>query len=301
MTDIYCGMSLMLMLAAACFVWTRRAVRGLPLLACDLLGLFIVAAICAHIRWLWDDIRLAQWLPYSNLIVISNWYVPLAGVLAGLAWRRIEQSPPRRWAAVLMLLGASLYATIQPVWGVPPHCEAVWEQTSRGRCFYQTTQSTCSAAAAATMLSQYGIPADEQEMAELCLTRTGTTWKGLFRGLVLKTAATQWNVEAFRSESGDSLKDAEGPLVLCARLPGDHPDARAYQREWGWIPDTSHTVVMLNSPRPGEFIVHDPVAGIEIWTDEDVRALWTGVGMRFVPRQEQRISAARPVAGLQIQ
>src|SRR5262245_31979940 len=133
MTDIYCGMSLMLLLAAACFVWTRRTVRGLPRLVCDFLALLIVAAICAHIRWIWDDIRLAQWLPYSNLIVISNWYVPLAGVLAGLAWRQIEQSSPRRWTAVLLLLGASLYASIQPVWGVPPHCEQLWEQTSRGR------------------------------------------------------------------------------------------------------------------------------------------------------------------------
>ena len=34
----------------------------------------------------------------------------------------------------------------------------------------------------------------EQEMAELCLTRHGTSWQGLYRGLKLKTAGTGWDV-----------------------------------------------------------------------------------------------------------
>lgn len=298
MTDIYFGMCLMLLLAAACFALTRRAVRGLPLVACDLLACLIVAAICAYIRWLWDDVRMARWLPFSNLIVVGNWYLPLAGILAGLAWQRIEQSPPRRWAVLLLLLASSLYASIKPVWGVPPRCEQQWDETPGGRLYYQTTHSTCAAAAAATMLSLHGISTNEQEMAELCLTRDGTTWKGLFRGLLLKTSSSPWTVEAFQGNFKDLVRIAERPIVLCARLPGNHPRALAYQREWGWIPDTAHTVVMIRSVRPGEFVVHDPVAGSEIWTEEEIQALWTGNGMRFVPRSLSEPGDAAVAAGL---
>jgi hypothetical protein len=303
MTDIYCGMSLMLLLSAACFAATRRAVRGLPMLLCDLLAVLIVAAICAHIRWLWDDIRMARWLPFSNLIVISNWYLPLAAILGGLAWQRIEQHSVRRWIVVVLLLSSSLYATMRPVWGVPPQCHQQWEQTPRGRLFYQTTTSTCSAAAAATLLSIHDIPADEQEMAELCLTRDGTTWKGLFRGLTLKTSASPWSVEVFHCAPGELLRDDDLPIVLCTKLAVDHPHARFYEQEWGWIPGTSHTVVVLRRARQGEFVVHDPVAGIEIWSAEDLQAVWTGEGMRLVTRAPRRaadptiaVSLIHPVA-----
>jgi len=298
MTDIYCGMSLMVLLAAACFVATRRAVRSVPLALCDLLAVVIVAAICAHIRWLWDDIRLARWLPYSNLIIVGNLYLPLAGILAGLAWRRIERSPARRWVALLLLLTSSLYATMRPVMGVPPRCEQQWEDSLNGRLYYQTTDSTCSAAAAATLLSLYDISSDEQEMAELCLTRDGTTWKGLFRGLLLKTRTSPWNVEVFHSSVDELLKTDDLPVVLCTRLHLDHPYAKQYQREWGWIPGTSHSVVVITQVRPGEFIVHDPVAGKEVWTEDDLRALWGGDGMRLVSRAPRGGTQRSIAAGL---
>lgn len=292
MTDIYSGMSVMLLLSAVGFTATRRAVRGAPLVLCDLLAVLIVAAICAHIRWLWDDIRMARWLPFSNLIVIGNWYLPLAGILAGLAWHRIEKHSLRRWGILLLLLGSGMYATMRPVLGVAPQCEQQWEQTARGRLYYQTTSATCSAAAAATMLSLYGIPADEQEMAELCLTREGTTWKGLFRGLTLKTSSSQWRVEVFHGEINDLFRDSQEPVVLCTRLSADHPLAAMYQKEWGWIPGASHTVVVMAHIRPGEFIVHDPVAGKEVWTDADLDALWTGDGMRLIERRQQLSSGS---------
>jgi hypothetical protein len=288
MTDIYCGMSLMLVLSAVGFAATRRAVRGLPLPLCDLLAFLIVAAICAHIRWLWDDIRMAQWLPFSNLIVVGNWYLPLAGILAGLAWQRIEAHSLRRWAVLFLLLASSMYATMQPVLGVSPRCHQEWEQTANGRLYYQTTSSTCSAAAAATILSHYGISADEQEMADLCLTRDGTTWKGLYRGLMLKTSSSPWSVQVFHGGIAELLADDKNPVVLCTRLSADHPHATMYQKEWGWIPGASHTVVVMAQVRPGEFIVHDPVAGKEVWTDEDLAALWTGDGMRLIERGHRR-------------
>jgi hypothetical protein len=298
MTDIYCGMSLMLLLSAACFAATRRAVRGVPLPVCDLLAAIVVVAICAHIRWMWDDVRLARWLPFSNLIVVGNWYLLLAGALAGLAWRRIEASPLRRWAILVLLLGSSVYTTMRPVLGVPPRCDDQSEPAQQGRLYYQTTESTCTAAAAATLLSLHGIASDEQEMAELCLTRDGTTWKGLYRGLKLKTSQTCWNIEVFRGGRSDLLSGRQPPLILWMQLASDHPYAAGYRAEWGWIPGTAHTVVLLGRTRGGEYLMHDPVAGKEVWTEDDLDALWTGQGMRLVAASPEQ--AARPaiIAGL---
>ena len=51
-------------------------------------------------------------------------------------------------------------------------------------------------------------------MAELCLTRRGTSWMGLYRGLKLKTEGTPWKVEmvsdrllAMQSAQQPALKD----------------------------------------------------------------------------------------------
>lgn len=298
MTDIYSGMCLMLLLSAACFAATRRAARGVPFWVCDLSGAIIVAAICAHIRWLWDDVRLAQWLPYSNLIVVGNWYFPLAGVLAGLAWRRIETSVVRRWAVLILLLSSSLYTCVQPVLGAPPLCRSRSERSVEGRLFYQTTTSTCAAAAAATLLSHYGISTDEQEMAELCLTRHGTTWKGLFRGLKLKTSQSRWSIEVFHGDGDELPRDHLYPVILWAELSPSHPNAAAYRAEWGWIPGTTHTVVVLRQIRPGEYLIHDPVAGKEVWTEEELDLLWTGEGMRLVQRGREPDSRSLTMAGL---
>jgi hypothetical protein len=182
--------------------------------------------------------------------------------------------------------------------GVPPRCEQLWEQTTNGRLYFQTTNSTCSAAAAATLLSLYNIPSDEQEMAELCLTREGTTWKGLFRGLILKTRTSPWSVEVFHSSVEELMTEDDLPVVLCTRLHLDHPFATQYEREWGWIPGTSHSVVLIACVRPGEYIVHDPVAGKEVWTEEDLRALWSGDGMRLVARTPRGSAQAPIAAGL---
>lgn len=298
MTDIYSGMCLMLLLSAFCFAAARRAARGLPLGACDLAAAIIVAAICAHIRWIWDDIRLAEWLPFSNLIVVGNLYLPLAGVLAALAWRRIDSSPPRRWAVLLMLLGTGVYTSMRPVLGNPPHCQSKSERSDDGRLYFQTTNSTCAAAAAATLLSLHGISTDEQEMAELCLTREGTTWKGLFRGLKLKTRESDWQIEVFQGGRNELPSQPRHPVVLWAQLPPDHPYAAAYRAEWGWIPGTTHTVVMLGQVRPGEYLIHDPVVGKEVWTDEELDLLWTGKGMRLVERNRRTVAGKQTIAGL---
>jgi hypothetical protein len=280
MTDLYLGIACMTALGAAFFAATRSVARHAPAWLYDVLALATVAVLLVYIRWFWDDVRLARFLPVPNLIVVGSWFLPLIGILAGLVWGRIRNSHIRRWISTTLLFVTALYATVEPVLGEAPTCRNQWEA---GVCL-QTTRSTCSAAAAATLLNRVGIPAAEQEMADLCLTRQGTTWKGIYRGLKLKTSDAPWEVEVFRASIDDLRSGQSGPAILEVELRPDALVDICYQTEWGWIPGTPHSVVFLGMSARGGFLVADPSVGREEWTAQDLALLWTGAGMRLVPR-----------------
>jgi hypothetical protein len=280
MTDLYLGIVCMTGLGAVFFAATRRFAGHAPKWLYDLLALITVAVLLIYIRWFWDDVRLARFLPVPNLIIVGSWFLPLIGVLAGLVWGRIRNSQARCWFSTGLLFAVALYATVQPVLGQAPTCRNQWE----GEICLQTTRSTCAAAAAATLLRQFQIPAREQEMADLCLTRQGTTWKGIYRGLKLKTAETPWEVEVFRASLDELRNGLQGPAILEVELKSDAFADIRYQTEWGWIPGTPHSVVFLGVTEQGGFLVADPSVGREEWSREDLALLWTGEGIRLVPR-----------------
>jgi hypothetical protein len=253
----------------------------------DLLATITVAMLLVYIRWFWDDVRLARFLPVPNLIIVGSWFLPLIGILAALVCARLPESRLRRRGASGLLFASALYATVQPVLGEAPTCKNEWE----GKVCLQTTRTTCSAAAAATLLRQFGVRSGEQEMADLCLTRHGTTWKGIYRGLTIKTDETPWNVEVFEATLADLRSNLIGPAILNVEL---RPDAFAdvrYQTEWGWIPGTPHSVVFLKVTERGGFLMADPSVGQEEWSAEDVALLWTGEGMRLVPRPYEQVAS----------
>lgn len=281
MIDIYLGFAGMFILGLAGFHAARRMASGWSRWMSNVAALLTVLLLLAYIRWWWNDPRLTLLLPYSNLIVIGNWFLPLIGVLAGLTWARLARRNPRRWGALLLLFGVGSYSTLSPVLGHSPTCTNQWEGD---RCL-QTTGSTCSPAAAATLLRRYGIDTSEQEMAELCLTREGTTWMGLYRGLKLKTEGTPWDVEIIDLASAANGRLPHGPLILCAMLEPGTPWAEDYEKEWGWIPGVPHSVVFLQRTPDGLYLMADPFAGVETWTQQDVDVLWHGQGIRLVGRR----------------
>jgi predicted double-glycine peptidase len=144
----------------------------------------------------------------------------------------------------------------------------------------QTSQASCSPAAAATLLRAYCIDTTEQEMALLCLTsREGTSMLGLYRGLKIKTRNTAWDVYMFDSATIDDLRGA-GPVLLSVELR----DGRLEQhmQTWGWIPGVPHTVVLLGFVGDDKVLVADPAIGREVWFIDDLRLLWHGEGARLV-------------------
>ncbi len=145
----------------------------------------------------------------------------------------------------------------------------------------QTTDATCSAASAATLLTYHGVGTSEQEMANLCLTRGGTTWKGLYRGLKLITADRNLRVEPFKA-SIEELKQMEGPFILKTGLPLGKEYPPIYEEEWGWVPGRPHSVVLFTFNDKGFGLIGDPSMGAEVWPPEVFETLYQGEGVRLV-------------------
>lgn len=309
MVDLVWGFALLAGLAAALFGLASFLGRVGPLPLAQGSGIVAAACLGAYTALLSDSLRLAAILPVSNLIVVGNWTPLLTSFLAGLAWSLIARQgstagdsrvgpgagsatpepgrpgPPatlaRRLAVVVALQAVGWSAAIAPVWGTPPVCRDRWE----GDFCWQTTASSCSAACAATLLRAHGIAATEGEMARLCLTRQGTLWRGLYRGLKRKTAGTPWDV-AILPDSFDQLLALDGPAILAAGIPRDARVARIYTERYGWAPGEWHSVLCFG-PRPGGRVaMGDPTPGIgrEDWTEEDLRTLWDGGGLRLIRR-----------------
>ena len=281
MSDMYVGIGLILFLAAVIFAVTLRLTRTIPRVLCDLLGMLTVLAMILYIRDFFDSLVTARLLPFSNVIVVGNWFPLAASLLAGLAWHRIPGTSPRKCLTVIPLFLSGVYSLYHPLRGAPPACD---QEYSEG-IVRQTTSSTCSPACAATLLRHYGIEATEQEMAELCLTRKGTHWQGLYRGLSLKTAGTPWQVEVLSCDVDNLTGMLTGPMIMTVQLAADVNAETHYTRDWGWVPGQSHSAVLFGRSADGKFEVGDPANGRESWSVDDLQVLWAGRGMRLVRRE----------------
>lgn len=296
MIDIYLGLVIAAGMSAVAFYGAWMLSRKAPPRLCNLLAIAVVLTLMLFIRDLWNSQALVRFLPYSNLIVLGNWMVPTVALLGGLAWHRM----PGRFFRKSLLVGTMLcvagYSLVHPLCGQVPHCDNVW----RNEVCLQSTNASCSPASAATLLRWYQIPATEQEMAELCLTRReGTYWQGLYRGLKLKTRDTPWDVEVFATKNLAELQEMtlNGPVILTVGLPKNAKVSPVYEADWGWVPGVSHSVVLFRFLPRHQVRVGDPSVddGQENWTQTDLEVLWQGYGIRLVPRSgEPEILTAEP-------
>ena len=282
MADLYWAVVLMAALAGAAFWLSFQGTRSAPRWVCDALAAATILGVIVYARYVWQSPRLATFLPYSCLIVLGNWFLPAMGFLAGLVWRRVPGGLARKSVSFAALAITGSYATLSPLLGVAPSCGNRWEH---GVCL-QTTQKTCTAACAATLLAAHEIPATEKEMAGLCLTREGTTWQGLYRGLKLKTAGTRWDVQVVQCDAAELPQLAGGPMILSVGLERDSRVDAGYQTEWGWTPGMWHSVVLRGFDRSGRAEIADPTpdSTFERWEPDTLRVLWRGTALRLVER-----------------
>jgi len=280
MNDIYLGLAIMTGISTFLFFVALKLCKSIPQPLADVVSISTVLATIFYAFRVWDQIFLARLLPFSNLIVLGNWFPLAAGFLAGSAWNRVPGGVWRKGFSVLALALVAGYAAMQPLLGDPPTCNNRWN----GKVCLQTTEMTCSPASAATLLREFGIDVTEQQMADLCFTRRGTTWQGLYHGLAVMVADRPLQVEV-RQVSLDELRALPGPLLLSVVLKyQDSINHPKYEARLGWTADVPHTVVYYGHQKDGSVLIADPSFGFERWTDDDLEILWHGRIMSLVPR-----------------
>ena len=238
----------------------------------------LVVAFAAKIQ---GRLIVAEWLPFSNAIVIGNLTIVGAACLAGfvLGWPSLPI-----WRRVLFASGiwvAGLIALQSQMPRDPPKPGNEWID----EVCMQTNSASCSACAAATLLVHHGIRADEEQMMDLCLTGAkGTPSLGLYRGVKLKTAGTLYDVEVFHTDVDSLLDSSASPAILLVKLEiGANVDPR-YEQQWGWTPGLGHAVVYYGRAGSDRIMIGDPSVGREKWTIDDLRVLWQGEGLRLCER-----------------
>lgn len=311
MEDIRLAIGLIGFVSVGAFLLTYRLLKGRPMLLLDAVAVLLVLLIAVYVRTVWGQLWIVYWIPLPSVIVLSNWFPPLLASLGAVVWLRLEPvetepadsagdsendvpetpsvaSIARRLPVMILLLVAAVYSLMYFIPKVPPECENNWELPRPPLVWpvcRQTTPHTCSAASAATILFTLGIETTEQEMAQLCLTKSGTTWLGLYHGLSTQLLGTRHKVRFFEGNLDDlEALAATHPVLMCCQLSADVADQNPrYEKDGGWIPGMAHSAVYFG--RYGDdHVVGDPSRGYELWTTEDLLVLWTGKGLAIETR-----------------
>lgn len=297
MTDLYFGLALMACASLIVLHFTVKWTKPMTRRAVTLTGVLAALLILAYLRFAWKTALIARVCSYlslevpSSIIVLGNLFPLVAAFLAGITWTHGYGSKKRRTVFGATLFALAFFSVVEPILGQPPRCLNEW-QSHPAYSFpvcRQTSTYSCTAAAAATLLRMNGIPAEESEMAELCLTRQGTTWQGLYRGLKIKTAGHPFRIEIIEGTMEEMQKELPGPAVISVGIDPDSDYSKEYVYAWGWQPGMRHSVVLIGfMPDRDRISIADPSVGIEEWTGRDLKTLWRGRALCLV-----RTDAAR--------
>lgn len=245
--------------------------------------LLATALLPLYFATLWEHPILATIFPVSGLIILGNWLPLWASFFLGIYANTKTVSRSRRISLGIVTSCSIAYSTMAPSFGTAPECG-----TQDRILQYQTTPYTCSAACAASILNLHEIQATEGELAQLCLTRQGTHWMGLYRGLMLKTSGTNWTVtvEPFNNMT---LNQIVAPCILAVNV-----DTSAFENEidHGFQQDVGHSVVYLGKSPGDGCVVFDPAPefGMEDWLPSMRSSLKSGVILRLVPRHDTAVT-----------
>jgi hypothetical protein len=283
--DILPGVAILLTLSALLFLLGVRMTRGASERRAGILAVACVATLIFGFLFVQDRLMLARLLPFPGVVILGNTPLPLIALLCGILLEHLKEHGRRPAPLIALLLFLATAHAVRPFWGGPPRMNA---ENVRDGVVMQTSDSSCSAASAATLLRHYGIPATEAEMAHLAFTRSdGTAMLGVYRALRRKTDGTPYRVDVLSGADVLELRRAaaDGPVLLSVGLDrfARGVDPR-YQEEWGWTPGLYHAVVLFRFLPDGKLEMGDPSIGREKWGTESLGVLWHGEGIRLVRR-----------------
>ena len=280
MADLYAGMAILAVVSLIVLLLTIWLTRTITKREATAVGVVVALLLVCYLRFLWKSATLAEYLPFSAIVVLSNWFPPAAAFLAGITWTHGYGTKARRVFFGGVLFATSCWSVASPILGEPPVCDNVWDPNGVCR---QTSRYTCTPASAAMLLAWHGIPAQESEMAELCLTRKGTTWQGLYRGLLIKTRDLPFRVRVVECNWHELPKELTGPAILSVGIDPSKPFPQAYTKDWGWMPGVRHSVMLRTITENGQLSIADPAVGSEYWNDQDLKTLFRGRFLSLEP------------------
>lgn len=276
MADLYTAMAILALISQCVLMTTVKLTRDITKREATAVGFVVSLLVLCYIIFIWKSSILADYLQVSSLVVLINWFPMAAAFLAGITWTHGYGSKARRIVFGGVLFATSCWSVFAPVRGEPPECENLWDLDGVCR---QSSLYTCTPAAAAMLLRLNNVPADESEMADLCLTRRGTTWLGLFRGLILKTQGLPVRVRVVECTWDELTDKINGPAILSVGIDPSQTYNPAYVEDWGWHPGVRHSVLLRDIDQNGNVLVADPAVGLEWWAPRDLETLFRG---RFV-------------------
>jgi hypothetical protein len=274
MDDLYLGLVCLATVCVAVLLLTIRLSQKTDKRSATVVGFFIAFLMGLYLKFLWCKAAMTAILPVSSIIIVGNWFPLLGAFMAGIIWTHGYGSKKRRGTLGTILFLIAAYSTVDPILGDQPKCFDRWDDTGVCR---QTSSFTCTPAAATTLLGLHGVAAEESEMAERCLTTMeGTTWQGLYRGLLQKTEGRDIEVEVYECEYDLIRNHFRGPAIISVGLEKDREYPPIYTEQWGWKPGVRHSVVLVEFIGIDRVLVADPSIGLEEWSIADLKTLWRG-------------------------
>ena len=270
----------------------------------------LVMAVSIYLCWTASySLRWAELIPHGCSLILTNAPLALIAVAAGLLMSQKDMSATRKavlagsmlFAATAVTASVLLQPLLQPI-DLSPHDR--WQD---GVCL-QSHEASCAPAAAATLVSRFGIVSTEREMALDCLTSGGGTLSlAAFRGVSHSIRNEKFAARALvcdpYSRSCESLQQRL-PLLAMVSFVGQlqdslvDPNPRVAEPSLaGFLPAFAgplpqmpihnreqHAVVLLGRHPDGDWEVADPAVGRVRWTDEYFRSVWVGEGIYLVNR-----------------
>lgn len=235
-----------------------------------LLVVLVAGMLAIHMMYLLDNLRLARWLPVADCMFYTNLSIPLSALVVSLAWPVLRLPTWRKLAILLFVVFLGLERSYAPIVGQRPAMKAaMWN----GDVCQQTTLSTCVPAACATLLTQVGIPATEQEMASLCFTaESGSSSLAAYRGLKIKTAGTPYDAVGFVGSASELRRQGFAGGVISEEFGTDPKPL--FPR------NARHELAICSFNDNGTVTIADPLSGDRFpWPAREFDRTWPGQGV----------------------
>jgi predicted double-glycine peptidase len=268
------GVSILVLLAVLLLLAGYRVARKWTWNQCMVgVTVFLLLGL-SFFQWAYDSVWVVVLFPPQMLPFAAEWQVPLVAFGAGIFMRETALPWWRRIVLGSLLVVVAFLPVLKVSFGKVPRSVDLWN----GMVCRQTHPSTCSAAAAATLLQYHGIAAVEGELIMACFTRKdGTSLGGLLRGVELMARPQGYRARVATATLDDLRSKERQPAILLMNL---RPEVAAkeprYENQWGWVIGQSHAVVLLGFNEAGHPIIGDPSVGREVWSLEGLTELWTG-------------------------